>query len=387
MMNLTILGSTGSIGTQALEVLEASSDISVRALGAGRNIKLLEEQIRKFHPRFACVAEEALAKELAVRVGDTDTEVLSGSEGMEFLAGEPGSDTVLAAIVGFAGLVPSLSAAKAGKRLALANKETLVSGGDLVRRALSESGGEMIPVDSEHSAVFQCLEAIPFKQREKEVKRIILTASGGPFAGRTRAELSDITPEAALKHPNWDMGAKITIDSATLMNKGLEVLEAAQLFGVTVDKIDVVVHRQSIIHSMIELVDGAVLAQLGVPDMKLPIQYALTYPARLPMTDNTLDLAKVGTLTFEEPDKDTFRCLALAYEAAKAGHTMPCVLNGANEAAVSLFLNKKIGFLDIAEILSRVMQAHKIVKCPALSDIIEADHWAREETLRLSQTL
>lgn len=387
MMNLTILGSTGSIGTQALEVVEASSDISVRALGAGRNIKLLEEQIRKFHPRFACVAEEALAKELAVRVGDTDTEVLSGSEGMEFLAGEPGGDTVLAAIVGFAGLVPSLSAAKAGKRLALANKETLVSGGDLVRRALSESGGEMIPVDSEHSAVFQCLEAIPFKQREKEVKRIILTASGGPFAGRTRAELSDITPEAALKHPNWDMGAKITIDSATLMNKGLEVLEAAQLFGVTVDKIDVVVHRQSIIHSMIELVDGAVLAQLGVPDMKLPIQYALTYPARLPMTDNTLDLAKVGTLTFEEPDKDTFRCLALAYEAAKAGHTMPCVLNGANEAAVSLFLNKKIGFLDIAEILSRVMQAHKIVKCPALSDIIEADHWAREETLRLSQTL
>ena len=385
MMNLTILGSTGSIGTQALEVVEASDNIRVRALGAGRNIKLLEEQIRAHHPRYACVADEALAKELKLKVADTDTEVLSGAGGMEFLASEPGSDTVLAAIVGFAGLVPSLAAAKTGKRLALANKETLVSGGDLVRRALAESGGEMIPVDSEHSAVFQCLEAIPKEQREAEVKRIILTASGGPFAGRSREELLDITPEAALKHPNWDMGAKITIDSATLMNKGLEVLEAAQLFCVSADKIDVVVHRQSIIHSMIELVDGAVLAQLGVPDMKLPIQYALTYPNRLPMTDNTLNLAKVGTLTFEEPDTDTFRCLALAYEAAKAGHTMPCVLNGANEAAVSLFLQKKIGFLEIGEILQRVMQAHQIVLHPELSDIIEADRWAREETLRLAQ--
>lgn len=385
MMNLTILGSTGSIGTQALEVVDASDNIKVRALGAGRNIKLLEEQIRTYHPRYACVADRALAQELKTRVADTDTEVLSGAEGMEFLAGEPGSDTVIAAIVGFAGLVPSLSAAKAGKRLALANKETLVSGGDLVRRALAESGGEMIPVDSEHSAVFQCLEAIPVSQREAEVKRIILTASGGPFAGRSRDELSEITPEAALKHPNWDMGAKITIDSATLMNKGLEVLEAAQLFGVTVDKIGVVVHRQSIIHSMIELVDGAVLAQLGVPDMKLPIQYALTYPKRLPMQDNTLDLAKIGTLTFEEPDTKTFRCLALAYEAAQAGHTMPCVLNGANEVAVSLFLQKKIGFLEIAEILERVMQAHKVVPEPELFDIIEADRWAREEALRLSQ--
>ena len=385
MMNLTILGSTGSIGTQALEVVEASDNIRVRALGAGRNIKLLEEQIRAHHPRYACVADEALAKELKLKVADTDTEVLSGAGGMEFLASEPGSDTVLAAIVGFAGLVPSLAAAKTGKRLALANKETLVSGGDLVRRALAESSGEMIPVDSEHSAVFQCLEAIPKEQREAEVKRIILTASGGPFAGRSREELLDITPEAALKHPNWDMGAKITIDSATLMNKGLEVLEAAQLFCVSADKIDVVVHRQSIIHSMIELVDGAVLAQLGVPDMKLPIQYALTYPNRLPMTDNTLNLAKVGTLTFEEPDTDTFRCLALAYEAAKAGHTMPCVLNGANEAAVSLFLQKKIGFLEIGEILQRVMQAHQIVLHPELSDIIEADRWAREETLRLAQ--
>ena len=385
MMNLTILGSTGSIGTQALDVVRTQENICVRALSAGRNIELLEKQIREFHPRFACVADAALAKTLKLRVSDTETEVLSGAEGAEFLAGEPGSDTVLAAIVGFAGLIPSLAAAKAGKRLALANKETLVAGGDLVRRALSESGGEMIPVDSEHSAVFQCLEAICENRREAEVKRIILTASGGPFAGRKREELMGVTPEAALRHPNWDMGAKITIDSATLMNKGLEVLEAAQLFGMPADKIGVVVHRQSIIHSMIELTDGAVLAQLGVPDMKLPIQYALTYPLRLPMEDNALNLAKVGTLTFEEPDLETFQCLALAYEAAKVGHTMPCVLNGANEVAVSLFLQKKIGFLEIAQLLKQVMSVHKIVKNPELSDIIEADRWAREEALQVAE--
>ena len=384
MMNLTILGSTGSIGTQTLEVVRAMGNISVRALGAGRNIALLEEQIREFSPAYACVAHEDLAKELALKVKDTDTKVLSGKEGMEFLAEEPGSDTVVGAIVGFAGLFPALAAVGAGKRLALANKETLVAAGDLVRAAIKEAGSEMIPVDSEHSAVFQCLEAIAPARRQQEVKRILLTASGGPFAGRKREDLLDITPEAALRHPNWDMGAKITIDSATLMNKGLEVLEAAQLFGVGVDKIDVVVHRQSIIHSMVELVDGAVLAQLGVPDMKLPIQYALTYPERKLMYDNALDLAKVGTLTFEEPDKDTFRCLALAYEAGRIGHTMPCVLNGANEVAVSLFLQKKIGFLQIAELIERVMQAHEVVKNPSLDDIVLADKWAREQALSFS---
>ncbi len=384
MMNLTILGSTGSIGTQTLEVVESMGNISVRALGAGRNIALLEEQIRRFRPKYACVAEEALAKELAVKIKDTETEVLSGASGMEFLAAEPGSDTVVGAIVGFAGLIPALAAVRAGKRLALANKETLVAAGDLVRAELSKSGGTMIPVDSEHSAVFQCLEAIGPERRQEEVKRILLTASGGPFAGKKREELLGVTPEVALKHPNWDMGAKITIDSATLMNKGLEVLEAAQLFGVTVDKIDVLVHRQSIIHSMIELRDGAVLAQMGIPDMKLPIQYALTYPSRQVMTDNGLDLAKIGTLTFEEPDPETFRCLALAYEAARNGHTMPCVLNGANEVAVSLFLQKKIGFLEIAELIERVMQAHKLVVNPNLEDIIAADSWARETALSLS---
>ncbi len=384
MMNLTILGSTGSIGTQTLEVVESMGNISVRALGAGRNIALLEEQIRRFRPKYACVAEEALAKELAVKIKDTETEVLSGASGMEFLAAEPGSDTVVGAIVGFAGLIPALAAVRAGKRLALANKETLVAAGDLVRAELSKSGGTMIPVDSEHSAVFQCLEAIGPERRQEEVKRILLTASGGPFAGKKREELLGVTPEVALKHPNWDMGAKITIDSATLMNKGLEVLEAAQLFGVTVDLIDVLVHRQSIIHSMIELRDGAVLAQMGIPDMKLPIQYALTYPSRQVMTDNGLDLAKIGTLTFEEPDPETFRCLALAYEAARNGHTMPCVLNGANEVAVSLFLQKKIGFLEIAELIERVMQAHKLVVNPNLEDIIAADSWARETALSLS---
>ncbi len=383
MMKLTILGSTGSIGTQTLEVVETRDDITVEALGAGRNIKLLEEQIRKFHPKMACVADETLAAELRVKVADTETKVLSGEGGMEALGADPASDTVVAAIVGLAGLKPALAAVKAGKRLALANKETLVAAGDLVRAALKEHGGELIPVDSEHSAVFQCLEAVASDRRQAEVKRILLTASGGPFAGKTRAELLDITPEAALKHPNWDMGAKITIDSATLMNKGLEVLEAAQLFNVTCDKIDVLVHRQSIVHSMVELTDGAVLAQMGVPDMKLPIQYALTYPRRLPMENNALDLAKVGTLTFEKPDMETFRCLALAYEAGRMGHTMPCVLNGANEVAVSLFLQKKLGFLEIAESIEQVMQQHKPVKNPALEDILAADGWARETMLSL----
>ncbi len=384
MMNVTILGSTGSIGTQTLEVIRSREDISVVGLSAGRNIQLLEAQIREFRPRLACVAEEEAAKELRTRVADTDTRVLSGTAGMETLAQVPDCHTVVAAIVGLAGLRPALAAVKAGKRLALANKETLVAAGDIVRRELKQSGGELIPVDSEHSAVFQCLEAVARDRRPAEVKRILLTASGGPFVGKTREALADITPEAALRHPNWDMGAKITIDSATLMNKGLEVLEAAQLFCVSADKIDVLVHRQSIVHSMVELTDGAVLAQLGVPDMKLPIQYALTYPERLPMTGNTLDLAAIGNLTFEKPDTETFRCLALAYDAARIGHTMPCVLNGANEAAVSLFLHRKIRFLEIGDMIEQVMQSHTIVKNPALEDILEADRWAREKVLSLA---
>lgn len=383
MMKLTVLGSTGSIGTQTLEVVREQGNIEIEALAAGRNITLLEEQIRAFSPRYACVADEQAAKALKLSVADTKTKVLAGSDSMDELAADPASDTVIGAIVGIAGLSSSLAAVKAGKRLALANKETLVAAGDLVRAAIRESGAELIPVDSEHSAVFQCLEAIRLEHRKSELKRVILTASGGPFAGKTREELSSVTPEQALRHPNWDMGAKITIDSATLMNKGLEVLEAAQLFDVSVSQIDVLVHRQSIVHSMIETIDGAVLAQMGIPDMKLPIQYALTYPTRKPMQNNTLDLAKCATLTFEKPDLDTFRPLALAYEAGKMGHTMPCVLNGANEAAVALFLQKKIGFLEIGEALERAMQAHQIVKNPTLADILEADRWARETVRRL----
>ncbi|MBE7048099.1 MAG: 1-deoxy-D-xylulose-5-phosphate reductoisomerase [Ruminococcaceae bacterium] len=384
MMNIVILGSTGSIGTQTLDIVRSRGDIRVVGLGAGRNIELLEKQIREFHPQYACVAEEEAARELTIRVADTDTQVLSGVKGMEALAAEPTAHTVVGAIVGIAGLRPSLAAVRTGKRLALANKETLVAAGDIMRRELQISGAELIPVDSEHSAVFQCLEAVAQTRRSAEVKRIILTASGGPFAGKTREELRDITPAVALRHPNWDMGAKITIDSATLMNKGLEVLEAAQLFCVSAEKIDVVIHRQSIIHSMIELTDGAVLAQMGVPDMKLPIQYALTYPKRMPMTDNTLDLAAIGSLTFEKPDMETFRPLALAYEAAKTGHTMPCVLNGANEAAVSLFLQNKIKFLRIGDLLAQVMQNHHIILNPTLEDIFEADQWAREQVLALT---
>ena len=379
MMKITILGSTGSIGTQTLDIVRNRDDVTVVGLAAGRNIELLEKQIREFHPAVACVADEEAARALRVKVSDTKTKVMHGTESMEDLAAAPDSEIVVGAIVGLAGLKPSLAALCAGKRLALANKETMVAAGDIVRRELKKSGGELIPVDSEHSAIFQCLEAVKEERRAKEVKRLILTASGGPFAGKTRKDLTEITPEAALKHPNWDMGAKITIDSATLMNKGLEVLEAAQLFCVSVDKIDVLVHRQSIIHSMIELTDGAVLAQMGVPDMKLPIQYALTYPQRQVMTDNALDLAQVGQLTFEKPDVETFRCLSLAYEAAKAGHTMPCVLNGANEAAVSLFLHKKIGFLEISDVLKQVMDSHKVIQNPTLDDILEADFWAREQ--------
>ena len=383
MMQVTILGSTGSIGTQSLDVIRTRDDMGVLALGAGRNFTLLEEQIREFQPRYACVADESLAQKLKENIADTSTKVLSGDAGMEELATLPEADIVVGAIVGLAGLKPALAAIRAGKRLALANKETLVAAGDVVRAEMKKSGAELIPVDSEHSAVFQCLEAVATERRNAEVKRIILTASGGPFAGKTRAELSDITPAQALRHPNWDMGAKITIDSATLMNKGLEVLEAAQLFGVTADKIDVLVHRQSIIHSMVELVDGAVLAQLGVPDMKLPIQLALTYPERMPMMGNELDLASIGSLTFEKPDMETFRCLALAYRAAEIGHTMPCVLNGANEAAVSLFLHNKIGFLEIASVIEQVMGLHKTKENPSLEDILAADRWARETVLEL----
>ncbi len=378
MKNVVILGSTGSIGTQSLEVIEEKQGFRAYALSGNSNLDLLEQQTRKFKPCFVVLPDEERAHDFALRVKDTDTKVLSGKESLEYIASLPEADIVITGIVGIAGLLPTLAAVKAGKRIGLANKETLVTAGDIVMKTAQKTGAEIIPVDSEHSAVFQCMAARVNKDNyESELKRIILTASGGPFFGKTKDELKSITKKEALKHPNWSMGAKITTDSATLMNKGLEVLEAKSLFGVPLSKVDVLVHRQSIVHSMVEFADNAVIAQLGVPDMKLPIQYALTYPERLTMTDNTLDLTKTP-LTFEKADMETFKCLALAYKAGDVGGTMPTVLNGANEAAVELFLNDKIGFLDIGDIVEMAMDDHKVKESPEISDILEADLWSRE---------
>lgn len=387
MKNIVILGATGSIGTQSLEVIEEKEGFRAFALSAHSNIALLEQQIRKFRPRYACVTDLEKAKELKIKIADTGTQVLSGEEGLIEIASHGKADTVITGIVGIAGLKPTMAAVESGKRIGLANKETLVTAGDLVMSKAKGTGSEIIPVDSEHSAVFQCIAARVNKENyDAELKRIILTASGGPFFGKTKDELKNITVAQALNHPNWSMGAKITVDSATLMNKGLEVLEAKQLFAVSLDKISVLVHRQSIVHSMVEFADNAIIAQLGTPDMKLPIQYALTYPARLSMEGNALDLTKTP-LTFETADTDTFRCLDLAISAGKQGGTKPTVLNGANEAAVAFFLDGKIGFLDIAELVEQALDAHKNVSDPTLSDIVEADKWAREYVLSKVHTL
>lgn len=378
MKNVVILGSTGSIGTQSLEVISEKGGFSVLAISGNSNTGLLEKQVRKYHPKFVAVPNEEKAKELREKIKDTDTNVLSGKESLEEVASLPEADIVITGIVGIAGLLPTLAAVKAGKRIGLANKETLVTAGETVMSTAKESGAEIIPVDSEHSAIFQCMAArVNRENYDSELKRILLTASGGPFFGKTKDELKNMKAADALRHPNWSMGAKITVDSATLMNKGLEVLEAKSLFDVPLSKVDVLVHRQSIVHSMVEFSDNAVIAQLGVPDMKLPIQYALTYPERLTMSDNALDLTKTP-LTFEYADTDTFKCLALAYRAGEAGGTMPAVLNGANEAAVALFLEGKIGFLDIGNVVEAAMNNHKNVKMPVIEDILSADKWARE---------
>ena len=387
MKNIVILGATGSIGTQSLEVIEENEGFRAFALSAHSNIALLETQIRKFRPRFACVTDEAKAAELKIKTADTDTEILSGEKGLTQIASHPEADTVITGIVGIAGLVPTLAAVKAKKRIGLANKETLVTAGSLVMEQANLHGAEIIPVDSEHSAIFQCLAArVNRKDYDSELKRILLTASGGPFFGKTRDELKHITAAQALRHPNWSMGAKITVDSATMMNKGLEVIEAKHLFGVSFDKISVLVHRQSIVHSMVEFADNAVIAQMGAPDMKLPIQYAITYPKRLPMRGNELDLTK-APLTFAPADTKTFRCLPLAVSAGKAGGTMPAVLNGANEAAVELFLNGKIGFLAIADLVEGAMNDHTNIAKPNLGDIFDADKWAREYVYAKMHTL
>ena len=376
-MKLSILGSTGSIGTQALEVvhdLKGIFDIDVIAVSGNSNIDLLESQIREFNPKYAAVSDEQAAKRLEIAVADTGCKVLSGRDGLCYIAAQTDADMVLSSIVGFAGLVPTMNAIAAGKDIALANKETLVTAGSLFMDAIKKNGVRLLPVDSEHCAIFQSLKS----GRHSEVRKILLTASGGPFFGKERKELKNVRKEQALKHPNWSMGAKITIDSATLMNKGLEVLEAHWLFNVDIDNIKVVVQRESIIHSMVEFNDKSVIAQMSVPSMKHPIQYAFTYPNRLSSPDKEVDFAKLAKLTFAEPDEKTFRCLALAKTAGREGGIMPTVMNAANEAAVSRFLNDEIGFLDIADIVERAMSDFDNIKNPSLDDIIAADAEVRQ---------
>ena len=372
MKRLIILGSTGSIGVQALEVAERNG-YRVTALAAGKNTQLLEKQARKFKPDIVAVSDESAAQDLKIRLQDTDIKVLVGQDGVCAAAQYEG-DIVLNAIVGIAGLRPTLAAIDAGKTIALANKETLVAGGEIVNRRLKETGVKLLPVDSEHSAIFQSLQGAP----HGSVKKILLTASGGPFYGKTKKDLESVTVKDALNHPNWSMGAKITVDSATLMNKGLEVIEAVRLFDVAPADIEVLVHRQSIVHSGIELSDGAVIAQLGTPDMRLPIQYALTYPERADFAFEHLSLADIGTLTFARPDTDTFRCLPICIEAVKRGGLAPAAVNGANEEAVALFLSGKIKFLQIAEMAQKALDSVNNKKEYTIEDVFEADKVARE---------
>lgn len=372
MKRLIILGSTGSIGVQALEVAERNG-YKVTALAAGKNTELLEKQARKFKPDIVAVSEKQAANDLKIRLADTDVKVLSGEDGVCAAAQYEG-DIVLNAIVGIAGLKPTLAAIDAQKTIALANKETLVAGGEIVNRRLKETGVRLLPVDSEHSAIFQSLQGAP----EGSIKKILLTASGGPFYGKTKKDLESVTVKDALNHPNWSMGAKITVDSATLMNKGLEVIEAVRLFDVAPDDIEVLVHRQSIVHSGIELSDGAIIAQLGTPDMRLPIQYAITYPERADFAFEHLSLADIGTLTFQKPDTDTFRCLPICIEAVKRGGLAPAAVNGANEEAVALFLAGKIKFLQIAEMAQKALNSVNNKSEYTIEDVFEADRAARE---------
>ncbi len=371
---LSILGSTGSIGTQSLDVAEMRG-YEIVALTADRNVKTLEEQIRRWKPKYAALNDEEAAKALKIAVADTDTKVFSGAEGVAFCAAAEEADTVLNSVVGIAGLKPTLTAIGEGKDIALANKETLVAGGALVMKRAKEKGVKILPVDSEHSAIFQCLEGM---NKKDELKSIILTASGGPFFGKKREELQNITVAEALKHPNWSMGAKITVDSATMMNKGLELIEAVWLFDVSPDMIDIVVHRESIIHSLIEYNDNSVIAQLGVPDMRIPIQYALTYPERYPSPVKKLNLWDFQNLTFFKPDYETFSCLNICRDAIRKGGLYPCAANGANERANALFREGKIGFLQIAELVEKATEKTVNKTVYTLDDVLEADRYARE---------
>lgn len=371
MKTISILGSTGSIGTQTLEIVRRNKDLKVAAVSAGHNIRLLEQQIREFGPRLAAVWSEEDAKELRTAAADLDVEILCGMEGLEAVAACDESELLVTAIVGMLGLVPTVTAIRAGKDIALANKETLVTAGHIIMPLAKECGVKILPVDSEHSAIFQSLNG----ENRSQIAKLLLTASGGPFRGKKKDELEKMRVEDALRHPNWSMGQKITVDSATLVNKGLEVMEARWLFGVELDQIQVVVQPQSVIHSMVEFVDGAVIAQLGTPDMKLPIQYALYYPERRYLAGDRLDFAKLGSITFEEPDMETFPGLPWAIEAARTGGSMPTVFNAANERAVSKFLHREIGFTDIYRIIRECMDAHRVTEEPDIRQILETEQW------------
>ena len=379
---VTILGSTGSIGRQSLDIISRLPEVKVAALTAGTSVQRMAEQCREFRPELAVMATEAAAKELSAEIRDLPIRVEWGETGLLEAASLPAADCVITAVVGMVGLKPTLAAIRAGKRIGLANKETLVCAGELVMAEAEKYHAEIIPVDSEHSAIFQCLMGTGDR---KEIKRLILTCSGGPFFGRSREELKTVTPADALKHPNWKMGAKITIDCATLMNKGLEVIEAMRLYRMPLEQVDVVIHRQSVVHSMVEFTDGAVMAQLGTPDMRLPIQLALTYPQRIPSPVEPLDLLTCGPLTFCKPDMENFPCLALAYECAKKGGTACPAMNGANEEAVAMFLRNEIGFYDIYRLVSQAVEAVPFLKNPTLEEILEADRQARAAVKSLSQ--
>lgn len=375
---LSILGSTGSIGTQALDVVDKCG-FEVVALSGNTNAETIEAQARKYKPQMVAMADEKSASQLKLLLKDTSVKVLSGKAGICECAAAKTADTVLNSVVGIAGLEPTLTAIESGKTIALANKETLVAGGELVMKKAKEKGVAILPVDSEHSAIFQCLQGM---NKKEELKSIILTASGGPFFGKTKEDLKDVTVAEALNHPNWSMGAKITVDSATMMNKGLELIEAVWLFGVDPSKVEIVVHRESIIHSLIEYADNSVIAQLGVPDMRIPIQYALTYPDRFESPVRKLNLWEYGNLTFYKPDYDTFRCINICRDAITKGGLYPCVANGANEMANALFRQGKISFLEIAELVEKAMQNAPKMNSYTLKDVSEADEYARNAVLQ-----
>lgn len=369
MKSIAILGSTGSIGTQTLDIVRTNNDLKVVGLSAGNNVDLMEKQVREFKPAIAVMGNEEAAKDLKQRVADLDVKVLAGMDGMVEMAVMPNADVLVTAIVGMIGIRPTIAAIKAKKTIALANKETLVTAGHIIIPLAKECGVDILPVDSEHSAIFQSMNG----ENKERISKILLTASGGPFRGMKTEELKGKTKYDALKHPNWAMGQKITIDSASLVNKGLEVMEAKWLFGVEREKIQVVIHPQSIIHSMVEYVDGGIMAQLGTPDMRLPIQYALFYPDRRPMESKRVDFFELKNITFEEPDIETFKGLKMAYEAMDIGGSMPTVYNAANEKAVAMFLNEKIHFLDIYDIIADAMSMHKVIDNPSLEDILNAE--------------